>query len=132
MQYILGIACCLMIGQVSAQSDFNNCAAAFLDDKMVVDEYSTSGKCSVSIDAKGMLSVSTVDLSPTESKAVDKIRFMLAIRDKNTKTLVMYSSESYKQIAIQKVLSRCKEGDSIVVMTQDMQYALPHHEILVQ
>ncbi len=132
MQYILAIACLANISRIAAQTDFNSCAAAFLDQKMVVDEYSTSGKCTVSIDAKGMLSVSTVDLSPTESKAVDKIRFMLAIRDKNTRTIVMFSTESYKQVPIQKVLARCKAGDSIVVLTQDAQYALPHHEILVQ
>ena len=122
----------LYLNATIAQKSFNNCSAAFLDNKMIVDDYSDRGQCKIAANAKGMLSVCTANLSPTESIPVDKISFMVAIRDHNTKTLVMYSAKSFKQLNIQKVLSQCKVGDGIVLLTQDKQYALPHNEILVQ
>ena len=115
-----------------AQNSFRNCAAAFLNNKMVVNEYTNAGKCVVSSTAAGELSLYTVDLSPTQAKAVDKIEFKVAIRDQNTKTLTMFAREDFKQVEIQKVLAKCKKGDYIVLLTLDEQYALPHNEILVQ
>lgn len=57
---------------------------------------------------------------------------MVAIRDKNTHTMVMYSNKTYKELDIRKVLSKCNVGDHIVLLTTDHQYALPHNEILVE
>jgi hypothetical protein len=113
------------------QKSFNNCSAAFLNNKMLVNEYSTSGKCSVSITQKGDLTVSTVELSSTESKAIDPIMFQIAIKDKNTGTLMIISKEKIQKIEIQKILEKCKKGDSIVVLTVNDEYSLPHNEILV-
>lgn len=113
------------------QKSFNNCSAAFLNSKMLVNEYSPSGKCSVSIAQKGDLTVSTVELSSTESKAVTPIMFQVAIRDKNTGTLMMVSKEGIQKIEIQKILEKCKKGDNIVVLTVNDEYSLPHNEILV-
>jgi hypothetical protein len=115
-----------------AQEPFNNCTAAFLDGKMVVDEYSPTGKCSLAADAKGELTVCTADLSPTSSIPVDKIRFRIAVRDANTKTLWMYSGDTFTKLNIRKVLDKCKKGDHIVLLTTDDRYALPHNEILVK
>jgi hypothetical protein len=56
----------------------------------------------------------------------------LAIRDENTKTLTMFSGEDFRKIEVQKVLAKCKKGDSIVLLTLEKQYALPHNEILVK
>ncbi len=98
---------------------------------MLVNEYSPSGKCTVSITQKGDLTVSTVELSSTESKAIDPIMFQVAIRDKNTGTLTMVSKEKTQKIEIQKVLEKCKKGDYIIVLTDNDKYALPHNEILV-
>ncbi|GAB3697183.1 hypothetical protein GCM10027592_21060 [Spirosoma flavus] len=99
---------------------------------MVVNEYTPTGKCSVSTTATGELTVNTVNLSKTESKPVDRIPFSIAIRDKSTKTLVMFAQEKFNQIPIERVLSRCRKGDSIVLITANEQYALPHNEILVR
>jgi hypothetical protein len=44
----------------------------------------------------------------------------------------MFSDQTYKNILIQKVLAKCKKGDSILLITLNNQYALPHNEILVQ
>ena len=123
---------CSAIAQWSlAQKSFTNCAAAFLDGKIVVDDYSPTGKCTLPIGAKGELTVCTADLSPTSSIPVDKIKFRIAVRDGNTKTLWMYSGDSFTKVNIRKVLSRCKKGDHIVLLTTDSEYALPHNEILV-
>ncbi|MEY4540181.1 MAG: hypothetical protein RLZZ306_1938 [Bacteroidota bacterium] len=113
------------------QQRFNNCSAAFLNNKMLVNEYSPSGKCTVSITQKGDLTVSTVELSSTESKAIDPIMFQIAIKDKDTGTLTMVSKSKIQKIEIQEVLAKCKKGDSIMVLTVNNEFSLPHNEILV-
>ena len=113
------------------QKSFNNCSAAFLNSKMLVNEYSPSGKCSISITEKGNLTVSTVNLSAHNNKAVESIMFQVAIKDKETGTVMLVSKERIKKIGIQKVLEKCKKGDHILVLTLNDEYALPHNEILV-
>jgi hypothetical protein len=121
------------LAEASAQREpFTNCAAAFLDGKLVVDDYSPTGKCMLASTTSGQLTVCTADLSPERSVPVEKIKFKVAIRDAHSKTLIMYSDETYKQVDIQKIMSSCKKGDHIVLLTMDNQYALPHNEILVQ
>lgn len=127
--FALSISLITQIG--FGQKSFNNCTAAFLNSRMLVNEYSPAGKCSVSITQKGDLTVSTVELSSTESKAIDPIMFQVAIRNKNTGTLTMISKERIQKIEIQKVLEKCKKGDYIILLTVNDQYALPHNEILV-
>ena len=114
------------------QMSFNSCTAAFLNTKMIVDAYTPSGKCVLPAKATGNLMVCTVNLSPTESKIIDKVPFRVAIRDRNTQTLLMLSTSDVKQIDVQSVLAKCRKGDHIVLLTISNQYALPHNEILVQ
>ena len=123
--------CCALLKPAFGQNAFLNCTAAFLDNKIVVDDYSPRGKCSLAATATGNLTVCTADLSPTASVAVDKITFKIAIRDQNTHTLVMYSNKNFRQIDIRQVLSKCRKGDHIVLLTLDDRYSLPHNEILV-
>lgn len=115
-----------------AQQAFTNCSAAFVGDRMLVDTYSPKGKCTLATTASGTLTVQTVVLSTTESKAIDPIDFKVAIRDKSTGTLHLYSKKTYRQVPVQHVLARCKKGDQIVLLTVGRRYALPHNEILVQ
>ena len=130
----LAFICCLLANLCLGQDHnvYRNCSAAFLDSKMIVDKYSPTGKCVLSSTATGELTVNTVDLSPTESKMVDPIGFRVAIRDKETKTLFSYSGEEFKKLDIQKILARCRKGDSIVLLTVNDDYALPHNEILIK
>jgi hypothetical protein len=114
-----------------SQDSFTNCSAAFLDKKMVVNEYTPNGQCILSADAAGVLTVCTAELSPESSIPVDKLSFKIAIRDGNTKTLFSFSDSTYEQIDIGKVLSMCRKGDHIVLLTTDDRFALPHNEILV-
>ncbi len=122
---------CAFCTPALGQEAFQNCTAAFLDNKIVVDDYSPTGKCSLAATATGKMTVCTADLSPNASVAVDRITFKIAIRDHQSKTLVMFSNENYQQVDIQKVLSKCRKGDHIVLLTLDTRYALPHNEILV-
>lgn len=114
-----------------AQNSFSNCSAAFLNNKMVVNEYTDKGKCSISGETSGNLTVNTVSLSATETKAVDKISFRVAIRDKNTGTLTMFSDDKYTAVDVKSILSKCKKGDRIVLLTLNSEFSLPHNEILV-
>lgn len=124
--------CCVSTNRGFAQKQFTNCTAAFLDHKMVVNEYTPSGKCILAANSSGELTVCTADLSPSGSIPIDKIKFRIAIRDANTQTLWMYSDDLYTTVDVQKVLTKCRKGDHIVLLTTDDQYALPHNEILVQ
>ncbi|WP_159473185.1 hypothetical protein [Dyadobacter sp. 3J3] len=114
-----------------AQNKFSNCSAAFLNNKMIVTEYSKKGKSTVAENTVGKLTVCTAEIGEKSTKAIEKITFRIAIRDKNSKTLVMFSDAKFKQIAIENILKRCKSGDLIVLLTTDNQYALPYNEILV-
>ncbi|MFZ1714743.1 MAG: hypothetical protein WAT88_05575 [Saprospiraceae bacterium] len=115
-----------------AQAAFSNCSAAFLDNKMIVDTYSPFGACILDQTSKGTLTVCTAALSDTENKAVDKIKFKIALRDQLTKTLTMYSDETFTQISIQKIMSKVQPGDHVVLITMQSEYSLPHNEILVR
>ena len=114
-----------------AQEPFTQCTAAFLNKKMVVDEYSPTGKCSLPVNATGTLTVCTADLSPERSIPLEKIRFKIALKKQQANTLIMFSEVTYKEVNIEKVLAQCQPGDHIVLMTLDNRYSLPHHEILV-
>ncbi len=128
---ICAIAIIGLMNNLSAQNRFSDCAAVFLDKKMVVDDYSPKGKCIVDATAKGQLSVYTAVVENDTWRAVDKIAFKITIKDAKTKTLLSYSDVTYKDIDIQKVLSKCQKGDYILISLVKDQYALPHNEILV-
>ncbi len=114
------------------QKAFTQCSAAFLNTQMVVDEYSPKGQCRLALQSTGELTVQTVALSPTESKALTAIPFKVAIRDGATNTLTLYSSTNVFKVDVKDVLKRCRKGDSLVLLTVSDQYSLPHNEILIQ
>jgi hypothetical protein len=131
MKKIIVLIFILFCSKSFAQKAFTNCAAVFLDNKMIVGEYSVKAKANISLSAQGELSVGTVALSEKENKLVDNFAFSVAIKDKETGTLMLFSKENYAKINIQKILSRCHKGDSIVILTLNNEYSLPHNEILV-
>lgn len=129
----------MLVGQtdsvmfVGNKNDFTNCTAVLLNNKMVVNEYTPTGKCELAIDAKGTFTVQPVSL---QDKGVvipqGKRSFKIAIKDSNTKTLTAFSDQTYTEIEVSKVLSQCKKGDHIVFITLDRDLALPHSEVLVK
>ena len=132
MQFVLvGVGCGLSTMSL-AQAKFSNCSAAFVSSKLLVDQYTPTGQCRLPANAKGELSVSTVALRSANAKALNKIDFKLAIRDKETKTVRLFSEKTFRKIPVQTILSQCKKGDQILLLTTDNRYSLPHNEIIVQ
>jgi hypothetical protein len=121
---------------VFAQENFSNCAAILIDNQMLVEEYSNTAKCKLSIVSKGLLSAGTVNLGDVSKgekqfEITGKISFSIAIKDANTGTIIMFSNKKYKKIDMQKVLLKCKKGDSIIIMTNNTKYVLPHNDIFI-
>lgn len=113
------------------QNHFNSCSAAFLDNKLVVNEYTPTGKCILSQTAKGTLTVAEATYKNKQWHQTAPVEFMVAIRDKDTHTLTTFSKEIYRSLDIQNVMKLCRKGDRIVLLTTSTKYALPHNEILV-
>ncbi|MBX2893543.1 MAG: hypothetical protein KF734_21695 [Saprospiraceae bacterium] len=135
-QHPLLIACIWLVGTTSAiaqDNDFNNCAAAFLGNHMIVNEYSTEGKCVLAATSTGELTLRPVFLSEgKEPQAGPKIPFKIAIRDGGSKTLMLFSDKTHTEIDIQKILPSCKKDDRIVLLTMERNWAVPHGEIWVE
>ncbi len=132
MKRIKILAFLLFCSAVTSLALGQNCSAAFINDNIVVNEYTPEGKCILNANATGQLTVQTASLSPTESIPTGKLPFQVAIRSEAFNTLRMYSKDTYHQVAIEKVLSKCQKGDHIILLMLEEGYALPHHEILVQ
>ena len=132
MKNLIIIAILLFSNISFAQDKFSNCSAAFLDNKMIVEKYEPSAKAHISKSATGELTVCTANISETETKAVDKIPFSIAIKDGKTGTIMLDSKKPITKFDLSIILAKCKKGDSIVLLTDNEQYALPHNEILVE
>lgn len=117
---------------LSAQNRFNNCSAVFLNQKLVVDDYSPTGKCVVKSTDTGQLTVSTATYDNDKWLAGEKISFKITLRDGRTKTMLSYSDATYQTVDIQKILEKCQKGDYILISIVKDAYALPHNEILVE
>ena len=135
MKQVLFILCLLGSCTAStaslAQQPFSQCTAAFVGSKLIVDNYSPKGRCRLPVSTTGLLTVQTVALTPTVTTPLRKVDFTVAIRDKTTGTLHLYSSRTYQQLPVKAVLTKCKKGDHILLVTKDSRYSLPHNEILV-
>jgi hypothetical protein len=132
MKNLLFFALALFCKVAIAQDKFSNCSAAFLDNKMIVEKYSPTVKAHISKNAVGELTVCTANISENETKAVDKILFSVAIKDSTTGTLTLASKKPVLKFDLSTVLAKCKKGDSIVLLTDNDEYSLPHNEILVE
>lgn len=118
------------------QEIFSSCSAAFLNDQMIIEEYSATAKAKISREATGWISAGAVSLGNVSKgeknfEITEKFEFGVAIKDANTGTIILFSPKEYKKIEAEKVLAKCRKGDSIIIMTTDNRFALPHNEILV-
>ncbi len=121
---------------IFAQEDFSNCSAVLLNDQMLVEQYSNTAKCKISKEAKGRLSAAAVSLGEIKGgkqgfEITEKIEFGVAIKDGKSGTIFIYSPRTVKKINVEKILEKCKIGDSILIMTKDAKFALPHNDLLV-
>mgnify|MGYP000903863951 CR=1 FL=1 len=55
----------------------------------------------------------------------------VAIKDGKSGTIFIYSPRTVKKINVEKILEKCKIGDSILIMTKDTKFSLPHNDLLV-
>lgn len=131
-QLVLIFLCMAWSISTYGQNLFSDCSAAFLDKHLIVNNYSPDGKCVLDSTAQGVLTVCPAIYDNNKWTPVSTAAFMVAIRDHNTGTLCMYSEIPYKQLDIAQVISKCRKGDHIVLLTIDAQLALPHNEILIQ
>jgi len=129
---VLLLFCSAITVLAFGQDKYTNCTAAFLDNKLVVNEYSPEGKCIIDSTAGGSLTVCPATYENNVWTADEPAEFMVAIRDKNTGTICMFSDKRYKKLDISQVLSKCRKGDHIVLMTMNNHLALPHNEILIR
>lgn len=116
-------------GLFKTDNDFNECAAIFYKDKMLVNEYSPEGICKLEEGMRGKLKVCSVSLSENGVKKVKDIGFKVAIKDGRTNTIWMYSEQTYFEIELDEILKRCRFEDKLIFMTVDRKYSLPHHEV---
>lgn len=129
--FICMLSGCLTSTASFAQQPYSQCSAAFVSSKRIVNDYGPKGRCQLPASTTGMLTVRTIALTSTATKPLRKIDFSVAIRDKATGTVHLYSSRTYRQLPVKTVLARCKKGDHILLLTKDSRYALPHNDIIV-
>lgn len=110
---------------------FNNCVAACINKNAIVTSYDINAACEIWKDAAGKLEIYTVDISEKGISPRKKIKFKVAIKDANTQTIWLYSEATFTEVLVEKILEVCKKGDSILLLTKDKSYALPHNEIHV-
>lgn len=116
---------------VFSQHKPTSCTAVFIDNQMLVDEYTGEGQCIIDYNAKGSFTVQIVDLSSELCHPTGHIRFRLSIRRGSTNTLISFSDKNFTEMQVEDILAKCQPGDSILVLTVDEEYSLPHHEIIV-
>ncbi|MEO1263710.1 MAG: hypothetical protein AAFZ15_33175 [Bacteroidota bacterium] len=111
---------------------YSDCTAIFLNQEMLVDDYSPKGKCKISQNATGTLFVSTTQLSLDFANPLKSIEFRVAIVNNQTNTIWQYSDKTYKKVDLEKILEKCEVGDDILIMTVDQTYSLPHNKIEIE
>ena len=111
---------------------FNECAAIFLNDKMLVNEYTPNGKCKVTENASGILYVSTTELNVFSLLPYQSVGFKVAIRNNKTNTLWLYSEETFMSIDLKKIIEKCEAGDEIIILTVDKSFSLPHNTLEIE
>ena len=110
---------------------FQNCAAILFNGKVLVNAYSPQGECKLVGVAKGTLSVALVDLTDEDATPGKTIGFRVAVRNHRTNTIWMYSAEIFQEVKLEDIRKNFERGDRIIIMTEDQEISLPHHEIEV-
>jgi hypothetical protein len=129
MKKLIVIICLFIVNSAFAQKKHTECAAAFVGEKMIVDEYSPRGISKISKNATGRLSVNLVELGESTVVKGKAVNFLVAIEDKDTQTLTIVSNEETNAKNLKSLLKMVNVGDFIVLVATKDKYALPHHHI---
>ncbi|MEL7531983.1 MAG: hypothetical protein AAFN10_11770 [Bacteroidota bacterium] len=122
----------LFVNLVLAQSDFSNCAAVYLDNDMIITEYSPKGVSKVSLEDKGSLQLRIVNAPDGNWKITGSAQeFRVAIRDQKTGTLVMYGDQAYRRLELSELLAKCQAGDHILILSTNRELGITGAEILI-
>lgn len=108
---------------------FTDCAAIFVDGKMLVDDYSPNGQCVLGIQDKGEITIPAVKLNGEGAMAKELLKFRVAIKHVETNTLLMLDDQLYEKIDFEEIKATCQPGDHLIFLLEDDRYILPHHEI---
>lgn len=108
---------------------YNDCAAIFKNDKMLVDDFSPRGKCKMEIGTDDKLTVATVALNDEGARKTKDLEFHVAIKNERTSTYFLVTKEPVMSIDWPTIYKQCEEGDKVIILTTDNKYALPHAEI---
>jgi len=112
--------------------DANESYAVLLEiyyDNKPLDEWSFSKeKLTLGMGMYGDVTLKIVD--PAERlTAIDNPTFQIAIKHNYTGTHRMLSNKIFAKISVEEILSQCKEGESVIILTTDRKYALPRNTI---
>ncbi|MEM9985556.1 MAG: hypothetical protein AAF804_10710 [Bacteroidota bacterium] len=118
----------LLPGLVWSQGDFETCAALYIDGKQAVDEYSPRGIIKITPDTRGMLTVKAWTEQGPQGKP---LLFQVVLQDGKTNTLALLNKASVTRLELGPLLSQVNKGDKLLILTEDHQYSLPHHEIQI-
>ena len=128
---------CLMLagacaGTAQDVSSKSSCSVIVYNNKWLVKSYDKDEVMSLSVAAKGLLSVhETGDIALRSFKPGD-IPFKVSILKSDNQTLVSYSEKAFKSVPMEEVLKKCKPGDEIFISLQnEAKFSLPHHRIKV-
>lgn len=111
-----------------SSSDYSIELAIEYDGKLL-SEWSFSGnRLSLSMGMHGDLSLKILD-SAQRLTAFEDLSFSIAIKDSKSGTIRMFSDKTYSTINAEEILERCKEGESIIIITTDRQYSLRQNEV---
>lgn len=136
MKHAISTSLSLLIGlgtSGGARSPFSTCSAAFVGTKRLVDHDTPTGRCQLANKTKRPPpTVQTVNVSPTGIKSGNKLAFNVAVQDGATGTVPLFSTKTHRQLPVERVLTSCKKGARIGLLTLDQHIALPHTEIQVR
>lgn len=111
--------------------NYQNCAAIFFNDKLLVNHFSPNGECRITRDQKGELKVSTVKISDDNVEQIKDIPFRVAIKNIETNTMYLLHTEDVMTADFQEILQYCETNDQLVILTRSQLYNLTYHNIII-
>ena len=116
----------------TGNTNYSQFAAILLDDEPLINRNGDTGPLSVGNKKRtGTLSVSSMTKSCGDAlNAVAPIGFRVAIKNRRTNSLWMYSDDVLFELDLQEVFQQCEAGDQLIFMTVDRKYRLGRHVVV--
>ncbi len=98
------------------------------DDKPLHEWSFAKEKLTLGMGMYGDITLKILDNSERLTSIEDP-SFQIAIKDDKTGTQRLLSNKIYTKVNAEKVVSQCKEGERIIILTTDRKYSLPNNTI---